>query len=83
VLSEEATNANFVIFVLTRPVLKPTIYDTRGEHANHYTTDVVSGSWSVYSGYQTLGYTRRNIARLSMYDVLRIFGVYKQMYKYL
>ena len=32
---------NFIVFGLTRPGLKPTIYRTRGEHANHYATDAV------------------------------------------
>jgi hypothetical protein len=41
VLSGEATNTNFKVFGLTRPGLEPTIYRTRGEHANHYTTDAV------------------------------------------
>ena len=40
-LSKEATNANFIVFGLTRPGLEPTIYRTRGEHANHYATDAV------------------------------------------
>jgi hypothetical protein len=40
-LSGEATNTNFIVFGLTRPELKPTIYCTRGEHANHYITDAV------------------------------------------
>ena len=35
VLSGEATNTNFIVFGLTRPGLEPTIYRTRGEHANH------------------------------------------------
>jgi hypothetical protein len=39
VLSGEATNTNFLVFRLTRPVLESTIYRTRGEHANHYATD--------------------------------------------
>jgi hypothetical protein len=29
------------VFGFTRPGLKPTIYRTRGEHSNHYTTDAV------------------------------------------
>ena len=29
------------VLVLTRPVLKPTIYCTQGKHVNHYTSDVV------------------------------------------
>jgi hypothetical protein len=40
-LSGEATNTNFIVFILTRSRLEPTIYHTRGQHANHYTTDVV------------------------------------------
>ena len=33
VLSEEATNNNFIVFGLTRQGLEPTIYHTWGEHA--------------------------------------------------
>ena len=39
-LSREATNINFSLW-LTRLRLEPTIYRTRGEHANRYTTDAV------------------------------------------
>jgi hypothetical protein len=39
--SGEATHINFIVFGLTRLGLEPTIYCTRGEHANHYTTDAV------------------------------------------
>jgi hypothetical protein len=38
-ISKEATNTNVIVFSLTRPWLERTIYRTRGEHANHYTTD--------------------------------------------
>ena len=41
VLSGEETHTNFLVFGLTRSELQLTIYYTRGEHANHYTTDVV------------------------------------------
>jgi hypothetical protein len=41
-LRGEATNISFIVFGLTRLGLEPTIYHTRGEHANHYTTEVVS-----------------------------------------
>jgi hypothetical protein len=30
-----------LVFGLTKPGLEPTIYHTRGEHANHYNTNVV------------------------------------------
>jgi hypothetical protein len=39
VLSGEATHTNFIVFGLIRSGLESTIYRTRGEHANHYTTD--------------------------------------------
>jgi hypothetical protein len=42
VLSREATNTNFNVFGLTRSGLEHMIYHTRCEHANHYTTDVMS-----------------------------------------
>jgi hypothetical protein len=38
-LAGETTDVNFIIFGLTRSVLEPTIYHTRGEHDNLYTTD--------------------------------------------
>ena len=41
VLSGEAKNTKFIVFGLTRSWLEPTIYRTRGELANHYTTDPV------------------------------------------
>jgi hypothetical protein len=41
VISEDEANTNFIVFGLTPPGLEPTIYRTRGEHANHYTTDAV------------------------------------------
>ena len=41
VLSGEAAKINYIVFGITPPGLEPTIYRTRGEHAIHYTTDVV------------------------------------------
>ena len=40
-LSGEIANTTFIVFGLTRPRLEPTIYTTRGEHANHYSTEAV------------------------------------------
>ena len=37
----EATNTKFIVFGFARPELAPSIYRTRGEHANHYATDAV------------------------------------------
>jgi hypothetical protein len=39
-LSREATNINFIVFGLTQSGFEPTIYRTRDEYANYYTTDV-------------------------------------------
>ena len=39
-LSGDSTNTNSIVFGLNQSVLERTIYHTRGEHANHYTTDV-------------------------------------------
>ena len=38
-LTEKQQNTNFIVFGLTG--LEPMIYHTRGEHANHYTTDAI------------------------------------------
>jgi len=43
VLCGEATNTNFIVFVLTRSWFEPTIYHTLGGHAKHNTTNVVVG----------------------------------------
>ena len=40
-LSGEALNTNFIVFGLTLSGFESTIYHTRGEHANQYTTDAV------------------------------------------
>ena len=40
-LSGEATNTNFIVFGFTRSRLEPPIYSTRGQQANHYTTDAL------------------------------------------
>ena len=52
VLSGEATNNNLKVFGLTRPGLKPTIYRTRGEHANHYTTDAVLNNVKMHDAFK-------------------------------
>ena len=40
-LSIEAASTNFIVFGLTQPWPDPTTYHTRGEHANHYSTDEI------------------------------------------
>jgi hypothetical protein len=39
VVRGQATNTNFIVFGFTQRELEPTIYRTRGEHANHFATD--------------------------------------------
>jgi hypothetical protein len=51
-LSGEATNTNFIVFGLTRPMIEPKIYRIRGEHANHYTTDAVINFWYIFHIYK-------------------------------
>jgi hypothetical protein len=38
---KQKTKNCLIFFCLTRPQFVPTIYHTRGEHANHYATDAV------------------------------------------
>ena len=40
-ISGEVAHTNVIVFGLHRSGHEPTIYRTRGEHANHYTTDAV------------------------------------------
>jgi hypothetical protein len=44
-LSGESANTNFIVFGLTQPELKLTIYCILGEHVNHYTTEVALLYW--------------------------------------
>jgi hypothetical protein len=46
-LSGEATNANFIVLGFDPSELEPKIDRTRGELANHYTTDAVV--WYLYA----------------------------------
>jgi hypothetical protein len=41
VLSGETTNTNLIVFGLTRPGPKPTIYHTQGEQINNHATNAV------------------------------------------
>ena len=41
-INSEAANANLIVFGLPQPGLESTIYHTRGDHTNNYTTDTVN-----------------------------------------
>ena len=56
VLSGEATNT--IVFDLTRSGLESTIYHTRGEHVNHYTTDTVTRLVKLLEGLINSSYSR-------------------------
>ena len=40
-LSGEVNNTNIIVFAMIRSGLELMIYRTRGDHANHYTTEQV------------------------------------------
>jgi hypothetical protein len=44
ILRREATNTNIIVFSLTQPGLKSTIYHSWGKLANHFITDAVNMS---------------------------------------
>jgi hypothetical protein len=59
VLSGEATNTNFIVFGLCRSGLEPSIYRTRGQHANHYATDAVTIEFTAILEFKLLGSVSR------------------------
>ena len=59
-LSGEATNNNFIVLGLTRPWLKSLIFHTRGEGANHYTTDAVN-IWNLGAFYSPSVYVAKRV----------------------
>jgi len=61
VFSGEATNTNFIVYGLTRSWLEHTIYHSRGELTNNYTTDAIQWSkakWQKDSQWSTQHYTK-------------------------
>ena len=65
-LSGEGTNTNFIVFSLTRTGIEHTIYLSRCEHANNYTTDAVSNA-GIYTQ-QTSNFAL-NMSLSNVYDV--------------
>jgi hypothetical protein len=55
--SRETINTNSIVFDLTRSGLKPTIYSTGEEHANHYTTTIYSTGEEHANHYTTTIYS--------------------------
>ena len=52
------------VFGLTRSGLDPTIYHTRGEHANHYTTDTVHN------------YKKRELLFIALYHLISLAPIF-------
>jgi hypothetical protein len=82
VLSGEATNTNFIVFGLTQPGLEPTTYSTRGEHANHYTTNAVILNLNEFE-FLVFYATFSNISAISWQPVLVVeeAGVPRENYR--
>ena len=61
-LSAQAANTNIIVFDLTRSGLEPSIYSTRGEHANQYSTDAVHSRTQYDKVILIFEWTKRNVA---------------------
>ena len=73
-VQRRSKNVNFTVFGLTRSGLEPTIYLTRGEHTNHYTTDAVKlfgivRAWHSESLQAYGSLIIKDMCSLSVYDV--------------
>jgi hypothetical protein len=71
VLSGEATNTNVIVVGLTRPGLERTIYRTRGEHANNYTTDKVSMKWIIWKERNVDKYQKKIATKSKSINILK------------
>ena len=60
-----ATNTNFTVFVLIQPEFEPTIYHTRGDHANHYITDAVARNRK--RKFNKISWTKENVKPFGVY----------------
>jgi hypothetical protein len=67
-------NIFIIVFVLTRPVLEPTIYRTRDEHANHYSTDAIC------SGLKRLSWLDEPTGTKGKGYVFRIETIYSDLF---
>jgi hypothetical protein len=69
--SGEATHTNFIVFGLTRLWLEPTIYHTRGEHANHYASNAVC----VFDVQYSVLYSTHELLKLLYYKVMLNYAI--------
>ena len=64
-LRGEAAYTNFIVCDLTQPRFEYTIYHTRGEHANHYTTNTISNihiTWHCWPSQFNLSFHKYKIS---------------------
>jgi hypothetical protein len=71
ILSGEAINTNVIVVGLTRPGLERTIYRTRGEHANNYTTDMVSMKWIIWKERNVAKYQKQIATKSKRIHILK------------
>jgi hypothetical protein len=71
ILSGEAINTNVIVVGLTRPGLERTIYRTRGEHANNYTTDKVSMKWIIWKERNVDKYQKQIATKSKSINILK------------
>ena len=71
--SGEATDINVIVFGVSRPGLEPTIYSTRGKHANHYATDAVDDNENdnrpIYIDWLVFNANFSNISAISWHPI--------------
>jgi hypothetical protein len=71
-----ATNTNFIVFGLTWSGLEPTIYHTRGQHANHTVVEwlLFNAKCDIFSYFMA----RRSYIQLDDYNVCFVLQFYWQ-----
>jgi hypothetical protein len=75
-INGEAINTNCIIFGFTRPGLEPTIYSTRGEHANHYPSGAIDIFYFIYN------YSDDNTVAYAGYDLYKLIFGFLKVQKY-
>jgi hypothetical protein len=73
VLSGEAEHTYSIVFVFTRGGLEHTIYHTRGEQSNHYTTYIKQGGLE-HTIYRTRGEQTNHYTTDIKQGVISLFG---------
>jgi len=85
VFSREAANITIIVFVLIQAMLQPTIYRTRGEHANHCIPDAVCNHEGLTEllcllhvlndGYRVISLCTKDFIRMLIFVIARIWNI--------